>query len=170
MATGRLSTLLNVVLTVPVAPGILAHEYAHVAGCRLAGVSVESLRPLTVLTDEAGVVHERVDSFPADVVVGFAPLVVNSALAAGCFVAAALFTAWVPGQLVLTWAGGAFGITAFPTHYDTESFLRTARAPGGRPGLLALAVAYPLRALTAVPYLAGVYGLLWTVYLYAHLG
>jgi hypothetical protein len=168
MSRARASTrVLDVLLALPVAPGVVTHEYAHVAGCLLAGVEVRAVRPLALLAGESEVVHERVESFPADLLVGLAPLPVNTALAALSFAIAAGLSS--VAALAVTWLGVTFGLTAFPTRYDTDSLLRTADAAEGAARVAALAVAVPVRALTGIPYVGGVYGFLWTVALYGTL-
>lgn len=157
---------LTLLVSVAFAPGIVAHEYAHVAACRCFGVEVRSVRPLNLLASHAEIVHERVDSFVADLAIGFAPLAVNSALGLACLLLAARLRGTLDaGAVLVGWAGVTCTVTAFPTRYDTETLWRTGRAVDGVARVVSVPVAAILRAVTAVPYVAGVYGFLWTTVL-----
>ena len=67
------------------APGIVAHEFAHWLACALTGTRVHEVCWFR-FGDPAGyVVHDRAASATAGVLIGFAPTLVNALL--GAFVA-----------------------------------------------------------------------------------
>lgn len=156
----------NLLVSALLAPGIVAHEFAHVLACRLVGVPVHASAYLNPLADDAYVDHAPIDSFPADVAVALAPLVVNTALALAAF-AGAVALAGTPLWPVLAWAGGTLALTAFPSNSDTDSLVETARGLPTVARPAGLLVAVPLRAATAVPGISGFYGFFYAVWLYA---
>ncbi|WP_435346608.1 hypothetical protein [Haloarchaeobius sp. HRN-SO-5] len=156
----------NLLVTVLLAPGIVAHEFAHELGCRLVGVRVLGSSYLDPVSDAAYVDHETVESFGADAVIAFAPLVVNSVLAATAFVAAGALDG-TPAWPVFAWVGGTLALTAFPSHADTDSLLETAWALPWPVRPLGVALAVPLRLGTVVPGVGGFYGFFWMLWLYA---
>lgn len=167
--TGPTSTLRAAyywVETMLVAPGIVAHELAHVVACRLTGVAVHGGPVLNPFGRDAYVEHERVDSFPADLAIALAPLVLNTALAA-----ASLAIAFRVSSLVLAvplfWVGGSTALTAFPSVGDTETLYDTARGLPWPVQPLAFLLAVPVRLFTALPGSAGFAGFLWLVVLLA---
>jgi hypothetical protein len=151
----------NLLLTVAVWPGILAHEYAHYAACRLTGVTVISPPALRPFEDSAVLEHERVHAFGADLAIAVAPFVGNSVLAFLAFVLAGTPTTYVDAFWL--WLGVCFAFTALPSVTDTETLsvtadgLPTPLAPVGR------AVARGLRALTLSAWVAGPLTFCWTL-------
>lgn len=153
----------NLLLTLAVWPGILAHEYAHYAACRLTGVGIISPPALRPFEDSAVLEHERVHTFGADLAIAVAPFVGNSLLAVGAFVLAGTPTTYV--DTLWLWLGVCFAFTALPSVTDTETLLVTA---DGLPTPLAPvghAVARGLRALTLSAWVAGPLTFGWTLVL-----
>ncbi|WP_335998883.1 hypothetical protein [Halorientalis halophila] len=144
--------------TALVAPGIAAHEAAHLLACRLAGVEVLGTSGLNPFASEAYLDHERVESFPADLLIAVAPLLCNTLLAVGAFALAPAVSSPVVA-VPLYWLGACFALTAFPSVGDTETLMETA---GSLPRTVRPAgylLAAPLRLFTVIPGSAGVAGL-----------
>jgi hypothetical protein len=153
----------NLLLTLAVWPGILAHEYAHYAACRLTGVGVISPPTLRPFEDSAVLEHERVTAFGADLAIAVAPFVGNSLLAFGAFGLAGTSGGYVDAFWL--WLGVCFAFTALPSVTDTETLPVTA---DGLPGPLApvgRAVARGLRVLTLSVWVAGPLTFCWTLVL-----
>lgn len=156
-------SLLNAVVTLAVAPGILAHEYAHVLACRALGIGI--LAPPTLgLTEDALFEHEPVEHFYEDVLVGAAPLLCNSLLAFGAFALAGLGPPIAEGAML--WVGLTFGLTAFPSPEDTNTLLAGARTLTAPLRPAGYAVALSLRSVSASVAVSGVLALVWTAVLY----
>jgi hypothetical protein len=153
----------NLLLTLAVWPGILAHEYAHYVACYLTGVRVVSPPALQPFEDSAVLEHERVHSFGADLAIAVAPFVGNSLLAFGAFALAG--TTVGATRTVCLWLGVCFAFTALPSVTDTETLPVTADdisnplAPVGR------VVAGGLRTLTLSAWVTGPLTFVWTVVL-----
>lgn len=148
--------------TLVLAPGIVAHEWAHVLACRLFGVEVRSRATLDPFGSSAYLEHERIDWFPADLGVAVAPLPVNSALALTAFAfAAGVGSLWLalPGY----WLGWCFALTAFPSVGDTATLTETAGDLWWPLRPLGSLLALPVRYFTLLPGSAGVAGLLWAL-------
>ena len=160
-ATHLLRSAYYVLETALLAPGIIVHESAHVLACRATGVTVTNGPVLNPFGADAYVDHERVESFPVDVTIAVAPLVVNTVLALVAF-SLAQFAPAFPLALPCYWLGVCFGLTAFPSAGDTETLFRTARTlpRWGQP--LGYTLAVPLRGFTKVPGSDGVAGFVWT--------
>jgi hypothetical protein len=154
------SSLSNLVVTAAVGPGILAHEYAHYAACRLVGVDVYSPPALRPLADDALLEHEPVDSFGADFPIAVAPFAVNSVLAFAAFWAT--HSASGPLQVLWLWLGVTFGFTALPSATDTASLFRTAGSLPGAVRPLGYLLAAPVWLATRSMAVAGVLTFLWT--------
>jgi hypothetical protein len=151
--------------TALIAPGIVSHEAAHLLACRLAGVEVVGSSVLNPFAADAYLDHERVTSFPVDLFVAVAPLLLNTALALAAFeIAPAVDTPFL--AVPCYWLGVCFALTAFPSVGDTETLFETAdRLPRPlRP--LGYLLAAPLRLFTVIPGSAGVAGFVWTLVLY----
>ena len=95
----------------------------------------------------------------ADLGIASAPLLVNTPLAVGAFAAATVAPS--PVAPVGWWVGATLAFTAFPSHVDTETLLRTAGDLPRPVRPVGYGLAVPLRAATAVAWLPGVYGVLW---------
>lgn len=156
-----LSRLFNLLITVAVGPGILSHEYAHYAACKLSGVAVYSRPALRPFDDSAMLEHDVVDGFGADFAIAVAPFLVNSLLAFGAFTLAGSLAG--PAQLLGVWLGFCFGFTALPSATDTETLLSTADSlPTGLRGVGYL-VAYPVRTATVSVWAGGLVTFVWTM-------
>ncbi|SEP13249.1 Putative zincin peptidase [Halorientalis persicus] len=151
--------------TALIAPGIVSHEAAHLLACRLTGVEVLRASVLNPFAADAYLDHERVTSFPADLLIAVAPLLCNTPLAFAAFVLApAVGTPLL--SIPLYWLGVCFALTAFPSVGDTETLFQTA---GDLPGPLrpvGYLLATPVRAFTAVPGSAGVAGFVLFLFLF----
>mgnify|MGYP006278814825 CR=1 FL=1 len=154
-----LTRLSNLLLTVAVGPGILTHEYAHYAACKLSGVAVHSRPALRPFDDSAVLEHEAVDGFGADLAIAVAPLLVNSLLAFAAFSLAATGIA----QPLAVWLGFCFGFTALPSATDTETLLSTAESLPKLLQPVAYLVAYPLRTATVSMWAGGLLTFVWTM-------
>ena len=146
-------------------PGIVGHELAHLLACRLTGVDALRYPRFDPFAPDATLVHEAVESFPADFAIAVAPLPVNTLLGLAAFGAATRVTA--PLSWPLYWLGACFALTAFPSVGDTETLVETAGrlSRWTRPAGYLLAV--PVRWFTRIPGSAGVAGFLWTLVLLA---
>ena len=152
--------------TVVLAPGIASHEAAHLLACRVLGIETAGVAMPDLFAPDVALSHERIESFPADVLVALAPLLCNSVLALAAFtLAPAVGTPVV--AVPAYWLGCCFALTAFPSAGDTETLYETAR---NLPRLLrpvGYLVAAPLRVFTVLPGSAGVAGFFWLVVLFA---
>jgi|APHM01.1.fsa_nt_gi hypothetical protein len=156
-----LGELYYAVETLVLAPGILAHEGAHLLACRLAGVEVRSHALLDPFAPVAGLEHDRINSFPADFAVAVAPLPVNSLLALVAFALATSLDGLV--ALPAYWLGAVFALTAFPSVGDTRTLFETADALTWPARPLGSLLAAPVRYFTLIPGSAGVCGLFWAL-------
>ena len=145
--------------TLLVAPGIVSHELAHVLACRLSGVGVVEFPQFALFAPDATLVHERVDSFPADLCIAVAPLPVNTVLGLGAFAAATV--APTPWSWPFYWVGICLALTAFPSVGDTETLLDTAAGLSHWRRPVGYGIAYPVRWFTRLPGSAGVAGFVW---------
>ena len=114
------------------APGVVAHEFAHWLACKLTGTRVHEVRWFR-FGDPAGyVVHDRAASATAGVLIGFAPTLVNALL--GGFVAyrpaTRLLTGagWDWGDWALAWLGFSVALRAFPSRADAKAMWDAARS------------------------------------------
>jgi hypothetical protein len=151
--------------TLLIAPGIVSHEVAHLFACRLTGVRVVEYPRFELTAPGAALVHEPVDSFPADLLIAVAPLPVNTALGIAAFAAATALSA--PWSWPCYWLGICFALTAFPSHGDTETLTDTAGGLSQWRRVVGYALAVPVRWFTRVPGSAGVAGFAWIFVLLA---
>ena len=114
------------------APGLVAHEFAHSLACQLTGTRVHEVCWFR-FGDPAGyVVHDRAASATAGVLIGFAPTLVNALL--GAFVAyrpaTRLLTGagWDWGDWALAWLGFSVALRAFPSRADAKAMWDAARS------------------------------------------
>lgn len=156
-----LTSLSNLLLTVAVGPGILAHEYAHYAACKLTGVAVHSRPALRPFDDSAVLEHGHVEGFGTDFAIAVAPFLVNSLLAFAVFGLAGTLTG--PAQLLALWLGFCFGFTALPSATDTETLLSTVRSLPAVVRPLGYLVAYPVRTATVSMWAGGLLTFVWTL-------
>lgn len=164
MAT-NVDTALNALVTAALAPGILAHEYAHVLACRLWSVDVHVRPTLNPWGDDAYLDHAPIESFGADLTVALAPLAVNLALGLTAF-GLARSVQFEPATLVALYLGACFGLTAAPSAADTAGLVDTARtlSPPLRP--LGYLLAVPARTVPRLPGWTDVSGFVLTLALY----
>lgn len=152
--------------TVVLAPGIVSHEAAHLLACRVLGIETADVAMPDLFAPDVVISHERIESFPADLLVALAPLLCNTVLALAAFTLAP--AAGTPMVAVPAyWLGCCFALTAFPSSGDTETLYETA---GNVPRPLrpvSYLVAAPLRVFTVLPGSAGVAGFFWLVALFA---
>lgn len=160
-----LARLGNLLVTVAAGPGILAHEYAHYAACRLTGVGVRARPALDPFADSAVLNHDPVEAFGADVAIAVAPFLGNSALALAAF--AAFWAVDGPAGLVALWLGVCFGFTALPSETDTETLLSTVSSLPATLEPLGYVIAVPLRTVTLSVWVAGILAFWWTLTLFA---
>lgn len=151
--------------TLLLAPGIASHELAHLLACRLSGVRVVEYPRFELTAPDAALVHERVESFPADFFIAIAPLPVNTALGIAAFTAATALSA--PWSWPCYWLGACFALTAFPSHGDTETLTATASRLSRWGKVPGYTLAFPLLWFTKLPGSAGVAGFVWIYVLLA---
>lgn len=156
-----LSRLSNLLITVAVGPGILTHEYAHYAACKLSGVTVHTRPALRPFDDSAFLEHETVDSFGTDLTIAVAPFLGNSVLAFAAFALSGALDS-VASTLFL-WLGFCFGFTALPSATDTETLLTTASSLPASVRPVGYLVAYPVRTATLSVWATGILTFLWTL-------
>jgi len=150
--------------TALIAPGIVSHEAAHLLACRLTGVEVVGSSILNPFAADAYLDHERVTSFPVDLLIAIAPFLLNSVLALAAFaLASAAETPFV--AIPCYWLGACFALTAFPSVGDTETLLATVGDLPRPLRPLGYLLAAPLRLFTVVPGSAGVAGFVWILVL-----
>lgn len=128
------------------APGIVAHEFAHWLACKLTGTRVHEVCWFR-FGDPAGyVVHDRAASATAGVLIGFAPTLFNAALGAGLAYrgALALLSRTVPSgtQAALLALGFVVALRAFPSRADAKAMWDAAGS--ARFGLLKRLMVAPL--------------------------
>lgn len=155
-----LASLGNLLVTVAVGPGILTHEYAHYAACRVSGVDVYTRPALRPFADSALLEHETVDGFGTDLAIAVAPFLANSLLA---FAAFSLASVAGPASLLLLWLGFCFGFTALPSATDTETLLTTASTLPTMLQPVGYLVAYPVRTATVSAWATGLLTFVWTL-------
>jgi hypothetical protein len=156
-----LTSLSNLLLTVAVGPGILAHEYAHYVACRATGVAVHSRPALRPFDDSAVLEHGSVDGFGTDLTIAVAPFLGNSVLAVAAFALTETLTG--PAQLVGLWLGFCFGFTALPSATDTETLLSTAASLPTPLRPVGYLIAYPVRTATVSMWAGGLLTFVWTL-------
>lgn len=166
--SNRLWATVDAVVGVVLWPGIAAHEYAHVLACRAAGVRIVGGTYRSPLGD-VYVDHEPVESFPADLAIALAPLVVNSLLAVGALGLAGMVDP-VPFVLACYYLGACFAVTALPSSGDTETLLASAAGVPRPLRAVAYAVAAPVRGVSVVNDFGGVVTAVWLVGIFATVG
>ncbi|MBX0294118.1 hypothetical protein [Haloarcula nitratireducens] len=165
MSIAALNSLSNLLVTVAVGPGIVTHEYAHYAACKLTGVGVLGPPAMRPTADDAVLEHEPVSAFGPDFAIAVAPFVVNSSLALACFAAANAVTG--PLGWLCLWLGVAFGFTSFPSDADTETLFATAAELPRATRPVGYLLAVPVRAASWSVLLAGMLTFGWTSALFA---
>lgn len=115
-----------------VAPGVVAHEFAHWLACKLTGTRVHEVCWFQ-FGDPAGyVVHDRAASASAGALIGFAPTLVNTALAAMVSYRPAFKllsgAPWLWVDAALAWLGFVVALRAFPSRADAKAMWEAARA------------------------------------------
>jgi hypothetical protein len=146
-------------------PGIVGHELAHLLACGLVGVDALRYPQFDPFAPDVTLVHETVESFPADFAIAVAPLPVNTLLGLAAFGAATAVTG--PLAWPLYWLGACFALTAFPSIGDTETLVETAGRLSRWVRPVGYLLAVPLRWFTRIPGSAGIAGFLWTLVLLA---
>lgn len=124
--------MLTRLLQLAVAPGVVAHEFAHALACRLTGTRIHDVCWFR-LGDPAGyVVHDRAASATAGALIGLAPIVVNAGLGAAISwrPALKLLSAqhWLWSDWALAWLGFVVALRAFPSRADAKAMWDAARA------------------------------------------
>jgi hypothetical protein len=151
--------------TALIAPGIVSHEAAHMLACRVTGVGVVESSVLNPFGADAYLDHQPVRSFPADLLIAVAPVLLNTTLAFAAFVLAP-----AAGTPLLSapcyWLGVCFGLTAFPSVGDTETLFETAGTLPRPLRPVGYLLAAPVRAFTLVPGSAGVAGFALLLFLF----
>ncbi|WP_084177318.1 DUF3267 domain-containing protein [Natrinema saccharevitans] len=165
--------LLGLLLRLLAAPGVVVHELAHEAACRLVGVPVLEVKYFGLGDPPGYVRHGQPDRYRESFVISVAPFLVNTVVAFGCFVGLATIVAGVDGigdaprstvaaAAVLGWLGLAIGTQAFPSTGDARTLWNRSRAEWRRsPSVL---VGVPI---VAVIYLANLLSRLWADVAYA---
>ncbi|MBV0923012.1 hypothetical protein KTS45_02265 [Halomicroarcula limicola] len=165
MSIAALNSLSNLLVTIAVGPGIVTHEYAHYAACKLTGVAVLGLPAMRPTADDAVLEHESVSAFGPDFAIAVAPFVANSLFALACFAAASAVIG--PLGWLCLWLGVAFGFTSFPSDADTETLFATAAELPRTTRPVGYLLAAPVRAASWSVLLAGVLTFGWTSVLFA---
>lgn len=155
------------------APGIVVHEFAHKQACDLVGVPVREVAYFRLGDPPGYVRHDQPDRYRESFVVSVAPFLLNTVVAFGAFLGAAMVVATVDGvrtaprstiavALVLGWLGLAIGANAFPSTGDAKTLWDRARAEWRQsPGVL---VGVPV---VLVIYVANLLSRLWADVAYA---
>jgi hypothetical protein len=105
-------------------PGIMVHELAHLACCRVFGVPVHKVCLFRLGNPAGYVIHEKPRSVYQSLVIAVGPFLFNTILAA--IVAApgapsVLRLRAQPVQYLLVWLGIAIGMHAFPSTGDAKA-------------------------------------------------
>lgn len=122
-------------VTILTSPGIMVHEIAHKLFCDLFNLKVYKVCYLNVGSEVGGyVVHERSNTFHIDLLIGIAPLMVNtlvcmlltfphsiSTLLLGTSFGYATSSAYYAASIVLYALGIIIGTCAFPSKKDLSS-------------------------------------------------
>ena len=148
-------------------PGVILHEAAHQAFCKLRRVAVLEVCYFRFGNPAGYVVHEPIEDFTSAFWVAVGPLVINSFLCV-TFCLPALIPTRIFGQEDLLsyfwiWLGVSVGMHAFPSTHDAQGLWAQARHGARKGSLLALA-SFPLAALIMV---ANVLSVVWFDAIYA---
>ena len=141
-------------------PGVIVHEFGHQALCRLTGTTVLEVCYFRFGNPAGYVIHERPTSIWKHLLIGFGPLIVNSA--AG-FLLGLVATRRAndldhPGVLggILIWLAVSVAMHSFPSTGDAKSLWQALW--GGDSPLLARIVGTPLVGLI---YLGALGSIFW---------
>ncbi len=168
-----LGTLFRLLHRLLAAPGVVVHELAHEAACRLVGVPVLEVAYFRLGDPPGYVRHGQPDRYRESFVISVAPFLVNTVVAFGCFVGLATIVAGVDAvgsaprstlaaAAVLCWLGLAIGTEAFPSTGDARTLWNRSRAEWRRSPSVLIGV-----PVVAVIYLANLLSRLWADVAYA---
>jgi hypothetical protein len=142
-------------------PGVIVHEFAHMAFCRLRGVAVLDACYIR-FGDPAGyVIHEKTTNFLSSFLIATGPFFINTLL---CFLIC--FPAYLPISYFevphplsyfLMWLGVSIGMHAIPSTQDASNMWEDAKTHVKSLNLLAI-VTFPL---VIVIYIFNVLRIVW---------
>ena len=161
-----------------VVPGVVVHEFAHAAACRLVGVRVLEVVYFRFGDPPGYVRHEQPRRYRAAFVVSVAPFLVNTGVAVAAFLglAALVETGGIASVgdvrtasketlaagALLAWLGLSVGMHAFPSTGDATQLWTRSRLEWRRSPLVLLGL-----PVVAVIYVANLLSWLWADALYA---
>lgn len=167
-----LTTVSWYVVRLVTAPGIAVHECAHMLACSIVGVPVVEVKYFGFGTPAGYVRHGEPERYRELFVIGVAPFLVNTAVAATAFFwLAALVDATggvraSSGTFVaavgLGWLGLSAGVHAFPSTGDARALWERSRAEWRRSPLVLLGL-----PVIAAIYLANLLSWAWIDVCYA---
>lgn len=157
-----------VFVTLLLAPGLIAHEYAHYIACRILGVPTHRSPSVNLIGGVAYVDHARIESFGSELLVAVAPFVLNSCLAVLAF----CFAAVLPAVLteIVVWIGVCLSLTAVPSDSDTARLFEAADSLSKPGQLLAYFLVAPVRAVSFTPPVTGFVAAAWMAFLTTFVG
>lgn len=122
------------VIAVLTFPGVVMHEISHRLMCDFFKIPVYEISYFNKGSRRAGyVIHERTSSLTKSLLIGIAPLFINSIL---CMILTFPFNlpVWITGQsiptlfnIVLWWTGISMGANAFPSDQDVANVFALAQ-------------------------------------------
>jgi hypothetical protein len=149
-------------------PGVVVHELAHQLACRFARVVVVDVCYFQLKRPNGYVLHEPVTTVRKQLVVGLAPLVVNTLLGMLICMPATIsvFVIGSPTAVdwLLMWLGVSIAMHAFPSRGDVRGMwqgcVRNPRAPFiGRALLVPVLAGLFVMSLGGLVWLDALYGL-----------
>jgi hypothetical protein len=128
-------------------PGVIVHEAAHLAFCRLFRLAVFDVCYFRLGSPAGYVIHERTEKFLPSFFVSLGPFIVNTVLCV-VFCSTAFLPVWELGisdplALFYYWLGLSIGMQAFPSTEDLDNLWEIAPQAARGGNLLAIA-SYPL--------------------------
>ena len=105
-------------------PGVIVHEIAHLLMCRILGIKVRKVCYFRFGNPMGYVIHEMPRSAWAGILIGFGPLLVNTALGAllgGPFIGRILASAGDSFSYIMVWLGISIAVHSFPSSGDAKA-------------------------------------------------
>ncbi|MCL9815023.1 metalloprotease family protein [Natranaeroarchaeum aerophilus] len=162
-------SLIGWVLTIVTAPGVVVHEYTHAKLCEWADVPIVEICYFQLGDPPGYVLHAEPESYRTTYLIGVAPFLVNTLVAAALFAtipllaggAGGISDTGIAGWIVL-WLGVSVAAHAFPSTGDAQSIWQQTKQQY-RSSPLAL-IGLPI---VLIIYLAHVLSFFWFDFIYA---
>jgi hypothetical protein len=116
----------GIAVAVATFPGVVVHEVAHLAVCRILGIPVYEVCYFRFGTPTGYVVHQKINDFWRLLLVGCGPFLINSVLGAILAFPSALRVFEFEGAAssmdgILVWLGVSVAMHAFPSAGDARA-------------------------------------------------